>query len=325
METHDHDDWPSDHINATTGQLSLKRSTSVQYITLQIQHVLTGCSLFTFCHSTGFSRTGNLVIQNLWEIRELTMLRLIQAGSRDLPLLCGLTLHRCEEKRWSFIATGSQFIYWHVNKTNYCSGAVKCHDMHTNSSWCSGLVSGGHSINAAMQWCFRSSSSSNKRCPYDSSDDDNDDGKSFSTCRCVSINIYMPFLHMHISSVCLLPLQRLHIHVGFGIQSFAWIRNQFVGNRWETCLYSLGCFFDIIHLTFKLCDRVNTAFPSFLMILFELVVNADHLRDEPPVWFCPPLTVRIDLCSMLCLSWNSFRLWSTHHERWSVGPQTWKL
>jgi hypothetical protein len=77
METHDHDDWPSDHINATTGQLSLKRSISLQYITLQIQHVLTGCSLFTFCHSTGFSRTGNLVIQNLWEIRELTMLRLI--------------------------------------------------------------------------------------------------------------------------------------------------------------------------------------------------------------------------------------------------------
>ncbi len=65
METHDHGDWPSDHINATTGQLSLKRSISVQYITLQIQHVLTRCSLFTFCHSTGFSSTGNLVIQNL--------------------------------------------------------------------------------------------------------------------------------------------------------------------------------------------------------------------------------------------------------------------
>ncbi len=325
METHDHDDWPSDHINATTGQLSLKRSISVQYITLQIQHVLTGCSLFTFFHSTGFSRTGNLVIQNLWEIRDLTMLRLIQAGSRDLPLLCGVTLQRCEEKRWSFKATGSQFIYWHVNKTKYCSGAVKCHDMRTNSSWCSGLVSGGCSIYAAMQWCFRSSSSSIKRCPYDSSVDDNDDGKSFSTCGCVSRNIYMPFLHMHISSVCLLPLQRLHIHVGFGIQSFAWIRNQFVGNRWETWLYSLHRFFDIIHLPFKLCDRVNTAFPSFLMILFELVVNADCFCDEPPVWFCPPLTVRIDLYSMPCLSWNSFRLCSTHHERWWVGPQTWKL
>jgi hypothetical protein len=53
-----------------------------------------------------------------------------------------------------------------------------------------------------------------------------------------------------------------------------------MGNRWETCLYSLGRFFDIIHLTFKFCDRVNTAFPSFLMIFFELVVNADHLRGE---------------------------------------------
>jgi len=56
-----------------------------------------------------------------------------------------------------------------------------------------------------------------------------------------------------------------------------------MGNGWETCLYSLGCFFDIIHLTFKLCDHVNIAFPSFLMILVELVVNADHLHDEPRV------------------------------------------